>query len=135
MSPEAVTTGAGGTAVLDAPPESVPEDPTAAEDAARQSVADELSPCRVCGVNAHEGPEGEVWSGVTHCWKCGYRPGVTPTAGVVMHQTGLSTAQQDRLVTELRKGVVQDLLDAIRSGQVTADDLSGASVSVIPPAS
>ncbi len=134
MSPEAVTTAAGGTAVLDAPalsPEEQAAATLAAEEASRADVADALNPCHVCGSNAHEGPEGESWLGMTHCWKCGYRPGVTPTAGVVMHQTGLSPSQQDRLVAELRKGVVTDILDALRSG-ATPDQIA---VTHIPPGS
>lgn len=31
-----------------------------------------LSPCPVCGVSAHEGPEGEHWVQFPHCWSCGY---------------------------------------------------------------
>lgn len=76
---------------------------------------DALNPCLVCGQHSHEGPEGESHV-FGHCWKCGYRPagGVAPS--VPQARTGLTGAQIEQLTSDLRKGVVEDILAALKGG-------------------
>lgn len=98
----------------DAPPE-----PSQAEVDAK-AVADAhvaLNPCSVCGVTQDAGPEG-VLHVFGHCWHCGYRPGQAVSAGTALAAPGLSAAQIDKIVGELRAGVVADILEAMRSGVV-----------------
>jgi hypothetical protein len=58
-----------------------------------------LSPCPVCGVNAHEGPEGESWVQFPHCWSCGFnhlQPAAPQLAGAApaMPQAAVAAAAQ-----------------------------------------
>lgn len=92
-----------------------------------------LNPCLVCGSNGHEGPEGEHHLQFGHCWKCGYRPagGVAPS--VPQARTGLTGAQIEQLTSDLRKGVVEDILAALKGG-ASIDQISSTYVPPDPEA-
>jgi hypothetical protein len=77
---------------------------------------DALNPCLVCGQMSDAGPEGDRHSAFGHCWKCGYRPGKTLAPDVPQARTGLTGAQIEKLTQELRRGVVADILEALKSG-------------------
>jgi len=82
-----------------------------------------LNPCAVCGANGDEGPEKEHHLSFGHCWRCGYRPGGGLAPSVPQARTGLTGAQIEALTNDLRKGVVEDILAALKAG-ATVDDIS-----------
>ncbi len=112
---------------LEAPPaeDTEPEEDTTVVNGLSQDHFDALNPCAVCGVMSHEGPEREYHSGFGHCWKCGYRPGVQMPPALPQARTGLTGAQIEALTNDLRRGVVEDILAALKGGatldQVTAE--------------
>jgi hypothetical protein len=103
---------------------------------AEEARAD-LNPCRVCASSQDDAPDAlhRAELGVLHCFKCGYRPGTAVPAGTLL--AGATTAAQfDSAIASLRKGIVTDILDAIRGGasldQIAVDLPTGQSPAVVP---
>ena len=71
-----------------------------------------LNPCQLCGAQQHDAPEKDARVAL-HCWRCGFRPGQAVAAHLVRPQQ-LDVAG---LVAELRKGVVEDVMAALKAGQ------------------
>ena len=90
----------------EAAPELTDEDKDAADRA-------EINPCPVCGKHQHEGPEKDSWTAL-HCWKCGYRPRQRVTANLVSARP----VDLEKVVAELKRGVVADILEAMKAGSV-----------------
>ncbi len=87
-----------------------------------------LDPCRVCGNAQDAGPESTAWTAL-HCWKCGYRPGVATAAAIIA-----PTVDSAKLMAELRKGVVEDILAALKSGSVPTTTFTPATPGApVPP--
>jgi len=104
---------------------------TEADEAKAKETAEALNPCQVCGSMSDAGPEGAKHSAFGHCWKCGFRPGQPVPAGTPSAATGLTSSQIEKIAAELRKGVVDDILAALRSG-ATLDQVSAT---YVPPSS
>ena len=90
----------------EAAPELTDEDKDAADRA-------EINPCPVCGKHQHQGPEKDAWTAL-HCWKCGYRPRQRVTANLVSARP----VDLEKVVAELKAGVVEDILAALHQGTV-----------------
>ena len=114
-----------------APADEEQVDPTA-------HLAEHYSPCRVCGSHWHEGPEGHTWVH-PHCWRCGFRHNLPVGAGAAMGVTSpaLSGEQVRDLFGDMRRGVVEDVLTALKGGQVPDVSLQppggGAAVPIVDP--
>lgn len=84
----------------------------------------DINPCPVCGNNQDEGPEKETRTAL-HCWSCGFRPGQSVAAGTIAPVQNTAKLIADA-VAEMRAGVAEDILAALKSGQVP-------NVTITPP--
>lgn len=103
-------------------PELPPAD-TAEEESPDQAAARELAevnaalnPCQVCGVNQHEGPEGDAHT-FEHCWKCGYRPKQGVAAHVALASPGLTPDALKSHLDKFKSDLLGDIRDALGTGQ------------------
>lgn len=81
--------------------------PSGPVETSEEKVWQEINPCPVCSAHQIEAPERDART-ARHCFRCGFRPGQSVNATLLMPQQ-LDT---QHLLAQLREGVVADILAA-----------------------